>query len=180
MQEKKLQQELERQKEEDEQKKKIRKPKQGPGKEEPALKKSQLSRQVAASPRSSLGGGRRAVGHGSLPSVPHVSPPESCPNTAGWVLWWSGREEERDQHRLSTGCVLNPGLMLHVVLLLWASRPPREVQRQETRLRLRERKSQFQDLTQLCPTTALALSTVPCSPLDGAKEASSKDLPPVS
>ncbi|XP_016051807.1 PREDICTED: hydrocephalus-inducing protein homolog [Miniopterus natalensis] len=46
LQEKKLQQELERQKEEDEQKKKIRKPKQGPGKEEPALKKSQLSRQT--------------------------------------------------------------------------------------------------------------------------------------
>lgn len=47
MHEKKLQQELERQKEEDEQKRKTRKTKQAPGKEETSLKKPQTSsRQV--------------------------------------------------------------------------------------------------------------------------------------
>lgn len=48
MHEKKLQQELERQKEEDELKRKVKRPKQGPVKEEPPTKKSQTAnRQVA-------------------------------------------------------------------------------------------------------------------------------------
>lgn len=79
---------------------------------------------------------------------------------------------------MSNDCVLSSGLMLHAPLASWP--PPYTVQRQESHLKLRERKSKFQNLTQLCPTTALALSTVSSSPLDGAKEASSKDLPPVS
>lgn len=53
MHEKKLQQELERQKEEDELKRKIKKPKPGAVKEEPPLKKSQAAnRQVAPLPCS--------------------------------------------------------------------------------------------------------------------------------
>lgn len=47
MHEKKLQQELERQREEDELKRRVKKPKQGPVKEEPIPKKSQTNRQVA-------------------------------------------------------------------------------------------------------------------------------------
>lgn len=58
--------------------------------------------------------------------------------------------------------------------------PTCKVQRQEPHLRSREMKLKFQDLTPFCLTAALALSTVPCSPLDGATWASSKDLPPVS
>nr|XP_023421731.1 hydrocephalus-inducing protein homolog [Cavia porcellus] len=50
MQEKKLQQELLRQKEEDEQKKKIKKPKQGPVKEEPPAKKPQAANKPASAP----------------------------------------------------------------------------------------------------------------------------------
>lgn len=77
MHEKKLQQELERQKEEDEQKKKTRKTKQVAAKDEPPLKKSQPSRQVAALscpfPLEKAVGSTIVAG----PSVQHVSPPEN-------------------------------------------------------------------------------------------------------
>lgn len=63
MHEKKLQQELERQKEEDEQKKKMRKTKQVPPKEEPVLKKPQPSRQVATLTCSFPRGESRGTGH---------------------------------------------------------------------------------------------------------------------
>lgn len=66
MQEKKLQQELERQKEEDELKRKNKKPKQGPVKEEPSTKKSQIpSRQVATLPGPSAAGRCRVARHQS-------------------------------------------------------------------------------------------------------------------
>ena len=71
MQEKKLQQELERQKEEDELKRKNKKPKQGPVKEEPSTKKTQiLSRQVATLLHPSVAGRCRVVHHHSQ----HISP----------------------------------------------------------------------------------------------------------
>lgn len=75
MYEKKLQQELERQKEEDEQKRKIRKTKQGPIKEEPGLKKPQTSnRQVASLTCSLPRGESRGIHHGNQPINRH-----SCP-----------------------------------------------------------------------------------------------------
>lgn len=78
MHEKRLQQELERQKEEDEQKRKIRKPKQGPVKEELPTKKSQTAnRQVEPSlaPYQEA----EAEGLATVPSrsIKHISPPEN-------------------------------------------------------------------------------------------------------
>lgn len=71
MLEKKLQQELERQKEEDELKRRNKKPKQGPVKEEQPVKKSQTpSRQVAALTRPLAKGRHRGVHHCTQPVSP--------------------------------------------------------------------------------------------------------------
>ena len=71
MQEKKVQQELERQKEEDELKRRNKKPKQGPVKEEPPMKKSQIpSRQVATLTHPVAKGRHRVVHHCNWPVSP--------------------------------------------------------------------------------------------------------------
>lgn len=84
MQEKKLQQELERQKEEDELKRRNKKPKQGPVKEEQPVKKSQTpSRQVAALPRPLAKGRHRGVRHCTRPVSPAPFPSKEL--TRDWV-----------------------------------------------------------------------------------------------
>lgn len=77
MQEKKLQQELERQREEDELKRKVKKPKQLPVKEEPPAKKSQTNRQVATLTRSSARGRTEGAVTVTRPSSQPMSLPQS-------------------------------------------------------------------------------------------------------
>lgn len=90
MHEKKLQQELERQKEEDELKRRVKKPKQGPVKEEPPLKKSHIpSRQVATLARSLAEAEAVAI---TRQSAQHISPPEHRPENVS-ISWWSRRWE---------------------------------------------------------------------------------------
>lgn len=67
MQEKKLQQELERQKEEDELKRKVKKGKQGPIKEEPPPKKSQASNKQVTTLTCSSPGDRSGRQPGAFP-----------------------------------------------------------------------------------------------------------------
>lgn len=111
MHEKKLQQELERQKEEDELKRRVKKPKQGPVKEEPPLKKSHIpTRQVATLARSLAEAEAVAV---TCQSAQHISPPEHRPENVS-ISWWSRRWErlqfaERCWH---VACCAVPRLVL--------------------------------------------------------------------
>lgn len=117
MHEKKLQQELERQKEEDELKRKVKRPKQGPVKEEPLTKKSQtVNRQVATFSCSLTRGRTERAATAAQSSTFPVHKIDLI------LFGFCGRAEGRRedcQHLSKADCVPRALAALYVILSFW-------------------------------------------------------------